>query len=406
MLASIVDPILNRKEEERQFSNFLSDFNKLDDKSRKCIYIYGPSGCGKTTFATNLLKKLGYDIIYYDAVDTRNKGIVDNLNISNMPDRNVLSSFLKTKTKLAILMDEVDCMNNGDKGGINSLIKLIRPKKTKRQKLEHVTHVPIICIGNVCQDKKIKELMKYSLYIELKLPTPQQIRHLVGELVPSYLPISSQVYDLKKIHQLVQLVKNKFKGDVQTMLYTNVHEDTKCLTKRILNSSDCFHYHASVNDTDRTILALLWHENIIDLLQKMLQPVQIMLYTMLLREVCIADYIDRITFQKQLWLFNEMSFLLKMFYTNYIFQSINHETHKISEIRFTKILTKYSTEYNNTSFIHKMCSELSMDKSDLFSYMQLLKTTHTEAQIAQLFDHTEITLLDVQRFYRYINKCI
>ena len=31
-------------------------------------------------------------------------------------------------------MDDIDGMNNGDKGGINSLIKIIRPKKTKKQK--------------------------------------------------------------------------------------------------------------------------------------------------------------------------------------------------------------------------------------------------------------------------------
>ena len=41
---------------------------------------------------------------------------------------------LKRKKKIAILMDEIDGMNGGDKGGINSLIKLIRPKKTKKQK--------------------------------------------------------------------------------------------------------------------------------------------------------------------------------------------------------------------------------------------------------------------------------
>ena len=55
-------------------------------------------------------------------------------------------------------MDEIDGMNNGDKGGINSLIKLIRPKKTKKQKLEEITLNPIICIGNYHIDKKIKEL--------------------------------------------------------------------------------------------------------------------------------------------------------------------------------------------------------------------------------------------------------
>ena len=405
MIASIVDTILNRQKEEELFSNFMHQFNKLDDKSKKCIYIYGPSGCGKTTFAKNILKKMEYDIISYDAGDTRNKNIVDNLHVSNMPDRNVLSSFLHKPSKLAIVMDEIDCMNNGDKGGINSLIKLIRPKKTKRQQLEHITHVPIICIGNISQDKKIKELMKYCLEIELKLPTPVQTKELLVRLVPPYAHIASQVHDLKKIYQLVQLHKRNFKGDVQTMLSTNVHEDTKCLTKRIMNSSRRFTEHNYINETDRTILALLWHENIIDLLQKMPLHTSIELYNVILKEVCFADYIDRIMFQKQLWLFSEMSFLLKMFYTNYLFQTVNQEKYKISEVRFTKILTKYSTEYNNTSFIQKMCAELSMDKSDLISYMNLLKTTHTEPQIAQLFEHTEITLLDVQRYYRYINKC-
>jgi hypothetical protein len=56
--------------------------------------------------------------------------------------------------------NEIDGMNNGDKGGINTLIKLIRPTKNKKQKLEEVTMNPIICIGNYHIDKKIKELMK------------------------------------------------------------------------------------------------------------------------------------------------------------------------------------------------------------------------------------------------------
>ena len=42
----------------------------------------------------------------------------------------------KKEKKIAIVMDEIDGMNSGDKGGINALIKLIRQKKTKKQKLE------------------------------------------------------------------------------------------------------------------------------------------------------------------------------------------------------------------------------------------------------------------------------
>ena len=60
-------------------------------------------------------------------------------------------------------MDEIDCMNNGDKGGINSLIKIIRPKKTKKQKLEDNTLNPIICIGNYISLSKLLKI--YVCYI-------------------------------------------------------------------------------------------------------------------------------------------------------------------------------------------------------------------------------------------------
>ena len=401
-----MNQVLGRLDHERVMIDFLTQFNKYDEKSKKCIYIYGPSGCGKTTFAKNILKQMNYDIITYDAGDARNKNIVDSINVSNMSDKNIMSIFSKKKSNIAILMDEIDCMNNGDKGGINSLIKLIRPKKTKRQKTEDVTHVPIVCIGNVSQDKKIKELMKCCVVIELKIPTQEQIKNIMDVLVPAYAHVSSQVHDLKKVHQLVQLDKQQFKGDIQTMFYTNVHEDSKQLTKRIMNSSVQFDDYIRINDTDRTIISLLWHENIIDLLQKMPIKQSIVLYKKILNEICFADYIDRITFQKQLWIFNEMSFMIKTLYTNYLFQQVNQQKYKIPDVRFTKVLTKYSTEYNNNAFIQKMCSELSIDKSDLFSYMQFLKTTYTELQISQMFEHTEITLLDIQRLYRYINKCI
>jgi hypothetical protein len=33
--------------------------------------------------------------------------------------------------KIAIVMDEIDGMNNGEKGGITALIKIIRQKKQK-----------------------------------------------------------------------------------------------------------------------------------------------------------------------------------------------------------------------------------------------------------------------------------
>ena len=185
------------------------------------------------------------------------------------------------------------------------------------------------------------------------------------------------------------------------ILYHSVHEDAKQSTQRIMNSKCSFSEYESMNDTDRSIISLLWHENVIDLLHKMKPSKMILLYTKILNELCFADYVDRITFQKQLWGFGEMSFILKTFYTNYIFKQENH--YKINDIRFTKVLTKYSTEYNNTVFIQRICCELAMDKKDMFAHMIRLRKTYSESDILEQLNSC-ISLLDLNRLYRYIDK--
>ena len=97
-----------------------------------------------------------------------------------MSDKNVLSLFNKKSKPIAVIMDEIDGMNNGDKGGINALIKQIRPKKTKKQKEEDSTNIPIICISNYHIDKKIKELMKVCNTFELSPPTDIQINNIIS----------------------------------------------------------------------------------------------------------------------------------------------------------------------------------------------------------------------------------
>ena len=78
-------------------------------------------------------------MLLLDSSDIRNKNIIDLITNENMSSINVHSMFTKVKKKIVIVMDDIDGMNNGDKGGINSLIKIIRPKKTKKQKNEEIS---------------------------------------------------------------------------------------------------------------------------------------------------------------------------------------------------------------------------------------------------------------------------
>jgi hypothetical protein len=418
-----INNLLNRDEEINKIKDILKDFelNKHNLATKKGIYIYGDPGAGKTTFVTKILKELNYDIIKYDAGDIRNKSIIDTITKHNMSDKNVMSMFYKNIQRIAIIMDEIDGMNNGDKGGINSLIKIIRPKKTKKQRLEEITLNPIICIGNYHIDKKIKELMKVCHVIELKSPTKVQMNSIIEQIIPTLqdeiIKVNVVNYiqgDLRKLSTIYELYKNK-----QDILNNNIiqniflmksyNDDTRKITKKLINNAYSIEEHLTImNETDRTIVGLLWHENIIDVLGKIKKEEAIPFYLKILDNMCFSDYIDRITFQKQIWQFNEMSSLIKTFKNNKMyheeFASKKKQKFNPAEVRFTKVLTKYSTEYNNSIFIQNLCQELSMDKNDMFAFFLDLKNKYTDNEILLLFENYDISKLDINRIYRYLEK--
>jgi len=416
-----INSILNRYQEEKNICDFLNVFekDKYLMKTKRGVYIYGSPGSGKTRFVRDILKKLDYDIIFFDAGDFRNKTIIDTITKHNMADKNILSLFGKKSKKLAIIMDEIDGMNSGDKGGINALIKLIRPKKTKKQKKEDITMIPIICIGNYHVDKKIKEMIKICVPIELKKPTNQQMNKIIKLIMPnldkclSDNVISQTRGDLRKlksIHDIYtnqqSILKNKI---INNMFQPKTHnEDAKLIVKNIINNPMNIKDHNMVmNETDRTSVGLLFHENIIDILNDSKENT-IPFYVEMLENVCFADYIDRITFQKQIWVFNEMSSLVKTFYNNHLYHKKyknNKTTFNPAEVRFTKVLTKYSTEYNNMLFVQNICNQLTMDKKDMFSYFINLRNTCLIEEIYALFnnDNYLISKLDINRLYRYLD---
>ena len=422
-----MNQLLNRLNEEKTIKDALIDFekNKSNLLTKRGLYIYGSPGSGKTQFVENILKDLDYDVIKFDAGDVRNKSIIETITKHNMSDKNVISMFRKKIKNIAIVMDEIDGMNSGDKGGINSLIKLIRPKKTKKQKKEQITMTPIICIGNYHIDKKIREMMKICTSIELKKPTNEQVKNLIELLMPKIengvltnivefiqgdLRKLKSTYEIYNTHQSIlknQLIQNLFQKK-------NYNEDTKEITKKLLNNIYKIDDHSLLmNETDRTSVALLFHENIIDLFQGKNNNEIINFYIGVLDNICFSDYIDRITFQKQIWVFNEMSSLIKTFYNNYLLHKKLKKKYKKnkynpSDVRFTKVLTKYSTEYNNSLFFQNLCKQLNMDKKDLFSYFMNLKKNHTIEEIIDLFDNDnyEINKLDISRFYRYMDFLI
>jgi len=426
--------VLNERQQiTSQIKDIILNFDSIceDVNHKKGIYIYGAPGCGKTSFVEKIIKDLNHDMIKYDAGDIRNKNLIESLTSDHVASQNVLDMMRGVKRKIVIVMDEIDGMNSGDKGGISSLIKLIRQKKTKKQKGEQKTNIPIICIGNYFMDKKIKELMKVCNIFELKQPSTNQINSYLKKEIPEYKTFTDNMkktalnyiqQDLRKMKMFKQIYTNNSALMNETSfnkIFQKKHynDDAKKITHDLFNNNISIDKHIQfMNETERTIVALLWHENVIDNISKNKDINKcVEFYNKILNNICYADYIDRITFQYQIWQFNEMSSLMKTFYNNKLYHdNFKHKQIPYTDnIRFTKVLTKYSTEYNNSVFITNLCLKLSMDKKDLFTFFQEMRKKYGDvskhenlSRLEKRLEEYDICRLDIKRIYRYLDKNI
>lgn len=161
--------------------NFLSGVSKgkgkkqSDSGTKKAILLSGTPGIGKTTSAKLVSQMLGFQTIEVNASDSRGKAdakiekgissstansvkeLVSNQSLSVGMDRS-------KHPKAVLIMDEVDGMSAGDRGGVADLISSIK-----------ISKIPIICICNDRYSQKLKSLVNYCLLLSFRKPTKQQM---------------------------------------------------------------------------------------------------------------------------------------------------------------------------------------------------------------------------------------
>lgn len=363
-----INTILERNSIKNQILDFLKN-NDLGQK--KGIFLFGETSIGKTHFIKEILKE-DYNIIYLDSFSNRNKVKIEEFKGKNMTNYSIISSFQKKKKKIIIVIDDINTMNSGDKGGINNLVKLLKTKKHNVTSEGLVN--PIICINNYFTDKKIIDLKKNLLNIEISKPTDPQIETIVKMLFKSI-----NIKDLKEIVRntegnfnrlKIQLENYKIFNYVLPQTFYNKNKTFyKATEGTIINRLNIKNYMREIRDTDKTSISLLFHENIIDILDQN----DISLYLEILKNIIFGDYIDKFIFKYQLWNFNEISFIIKILCNNTLLHNFKETIKRENlNIRFTKVLTKYSTEYSNYNFINRLCQTFNMDKKDLFLYINYL----------------------------------
>ena len=138
----------------------------------RAAMLHGPPGIGKTTAAHLIAKLEGYDIVESNASDTRSKRMVED-GLRGVLDTTSLHGFFAAdgqkiqagKKKLVLIMDEVDGISAGDRGGGGALAAVAKK-----------TNIPMILICNERRLPKMKPFDHVTLDLPFRRPTVEQIR--------------------------------------------------------------------------------------------------------------------------------------------------------------------------------------------------------------------------------------
>ncbi|OUS41951.1 P-loop containing nucleoside triphosphate hydrolase protein [Ostreococcus tauri] len=158
----------------------LAEGKQQSSKRRaKAILISGPPGVGKTTVARLVCYEFGYNLFEVNASDARNKTnslVAEGLknSLMNLVKEMVTNSAItvsETRKKMALIMDEVDGMSSGDRGGVSELIGIIK-----------ATKIPIICICNDKYAPKLKSLLTHCEECAFQRPMRPQLVKYITEI--------------------------------------------------------------------------------------------------------------------------------------------------------------------------------------------------------------------------------
>ena len=138
----------------------------------RAVIIHGPPGIGKTTAAHLAAKLEGYDIVESNASDTRSKKLVET-GLKGVLDTTSLLGYFAgdgkkveaEKKKLVLIMDEVDGMSAGDRGGVGALAAVCKK-----------TSIPMILICNDRRLPKMKPFDYVTYDLPFRKPTVEQVR--------------------------------------------------------------------------------------------------------------------------------------------------------------------------------------------------------------------------------------
>lgn len=325
----------------------------LQARSHPAFLLIGPPGVGKTTMVYRVCKQARFWVQEFNASHTRTGSSFRQTILPLLMETGV-SKWIHPSTPngRVVLLDEMDGLSQGEKGGLQELLDYLKSKRP------FIEDCPLILICNILEGRIMQQLLKYCCVHYVNMPKKDRLVEFFQKDIPESL---YQLGDIRKVSQSLTYQDN-------TISQTRGKEESMDHTIHIAIRAAWFTLfeHWEDNDEldletkDANLAGLLFHQNLPLFLEKKNVPFEV--YESILDFLRWSDRADFWAFFHQCWNLLPLSYRLKLKYPNQYLRPYPKPSTipEPSGLQYTMVLTKQSALFNAWKEMNRMAEEHSI----------------------------------------------
>jgi hypothetical protein len=320
----------------------------LKTRSHPAFLLIGSPGVGKTTMVYRVCKQAQYWVQEFNASHTRTGSSFRQTILPLLVETGV-SKWIHPTTPngRAVLLDEMDGLSQGEKGGLQELLDYLKSKRPFAE------DCPLILICNILEGRIMQQLLKYCCVHYVNMPKKDKLVEFFKKEIPDYL---YQLGDIRKVSQ--SLIYHDKSGPYvpgrEEVLDKNIHVAIRAAWFTLFENwgeND----ELSLETKDANLAGLLFHQNLTLFLEKI--PFEV--YEEILDYLRWSDRADFWAFFHQCWNLLPLSYHLKLKYPNLFLQRFEKPSTvpEPQDLQYTQVLTKQSALFNAWKEMNRVSNE-------------------------------------------------
>jgi hypothetical protein len=320
----------------------------LKNRPTPAFLCVGPPGIGKTTLVHRVSQQEGYWAKELNASHTRTGSAFRDIILPLLENKGI-SHWVSPKTPNGhiVILDEMDGLSQGERGGLQELLKYLRDNRKER------CTVPLVLICNEISGRKMQQILRLCEVVPVDRPRENILQKWLGRPLKSF----ENQMDLRQLLRGDEVTIENYKtAGSQTNAALNIgasDEDLIDETPETYNASwfslyDTWDVYGELEleTKDANLAGLLFHQN---LPGRLVEDHQSWMHYKKIHSMCsLSDIADYWAFFHQCWILLNISNNFKLKFPNEYLQDVpfTGEIPQPQSLEYTWVLTKQSALFN------------------------------------------------------------